>query len=251
MKSLKITLQLAAVLLLMPFYALAQNQLVYVHDDHVKPGMAKEYTQASKEFAEACKKHNIQNADFTVMRMDNGTYRTAAALPNMAALDNNPFSTLGEKMGKENLQALYDRMNKCYDRHNTFFVSNLKDMNYMPDVAVMSAMNFRKYHTFYVTPSNSKMMAEKMKVIAALYTKKGVKEYFRVYHSGIGCAEEFYTAIVYAKDEADYQKTSDEVEKILGEEGNKAMEDLAKYAERYEVSTAVVKSDLSYTATKK
>ncbi len=247
MKTIHFTLVLA-VLILAPTRSISQNQLVWIHDDHVKPSMTTEYTKVAKELADACAQYNVPNLNWLMIRTQNGSYRYISTIPNMAALDSNPFAPLAEKMGKEKLQALWERMDKCYDRHNTFLVRNIKDLTYMPNgySASTPGMNYRKYHAFYVTPATSDAVAGKIKTITDLYVKKGAKEHYRIYHSGLGCEEEYYCAVISAVDEADYKKTSDETEKLLGEEGKKAMDDLFSSAERYETFSGWVQPELSY-----
>lgn len=248
MKTLKITLLLAVFGLFAPIATHAQN-LIYVHDDHVKPGMFSEYSKISKEFAEACKAGNVQNADFTVMRLDNGICRTVARIPNMAALDTNPFAAMEEKMGKEKIADLHARYDKCYDRHNSYLVSYIPDLSYAaakPDTGLLYA----KFHYMYVKPSQSKTVAEKIKALKEIYAKKKSTEYFDIYHSGIGCDEEFYCAVIWAKDETAYIKQSDDNEKLLGAEGEKIFSEMFTLVDRYEPHSAWEKPELSYTAKK-
>lgn len=252
MKTFKITLFAAFLMLLLPAKSLAQDQLFWVHDDHVKPGMSEEYAKLTKELVAACNTHNIPNLIWFTIRMDNGTYRWVAPIANMAELDSNPFAPLAEKMGKEKLAALWEKMDKCYDRHNSFLVKNVKELNYMPEdsPAKKPGMDYQKYHFMYVTPSNSDAVAEKIKVLTGLYAKSKAPEHVRIYHSGLGCTEEFYVAVISAKDEADYIKTSDATEKILGDEGKKAMDDLFKIVSRYETVSGYSKPNLSYAPKK-
>jgi hypothetical protein len=91
----------------------AQNQTFSIHADDVKPSMESEYVAALKDFVAECKKHNLQNADWTTIRLDNGTYMYFEAITNIAALDLDSFAPLSDKMGKENFEALFDRFNKC------------------------------------------------------------------------------------------------------------------------------------------
>lgn len=230
----------------------AQNQMFSIHADYVKPSMESEYVEVSKTFVAECKKHNLQNADWTALRLDNGTYLTFESIPNMAALDINSFASLSEKMGKENFQALFDRFNKCYDRHGSYNITRIENLTYMPDgaMAAQEGQNYRKYHYLYVTPATSKMIAEKMKAIKDLYVKKGAKEYYRVYHSGYGTLGEYFLVVISAKNELSYAVQSDENDKLLGDEGKKLLDDLFKNISRYEPVTGYLRPDLSYTATK-
>ena len=248
MRTLKITLLSALFLFLLPTNSISQNQMLWIHEDHVKPSMAEEYKKVTKELVDACIKYNVPNLNWVMIRSQNGTYRYVSQIPNMAALDMNPFAALAERMGKEKLDALWQRMDKCYDRHNTFLVSNLKDLNYMPGAYSVSApgKNYRKYHYFYVTPSTSDAVAANIKSITNLYVKKAAAEHYRVYRSGMGTEEEYYCVVIPAIDEADYKKTSDETEKLLGDEGKKLMDDLMNNVERYDTYSGSVIPELSY-----
>lgn len=252
MKTMKQTLLTVSLMLVATFTLNAQNQMFSIHADYVKPSMEKEYVSASKDFLAECKKYNIQNADWTAIRLDNGTYLSIEAIPNMAALDVNSFAALSDKMGAANFQALFDRFNKCYDRHGSYVVSLISNLTYMPDgaAAAMEGQNYRKYHYLYVTPSTSAIVREKMKAIKDLYVKKGSKEYFRIYHSGFGTLGEFYVAVVSAKDELAYAKQSAENDALLGNEGKKLFDELFENISRYDPITGSILPDLSYTAKK-
>ena len=252
MRNLKNIMLYVIVILTATISLNAQNQMFSIHADYVKPSMESEYVEISKAFLAECKKHNLQNADWTSIRLDNGTHLTFEAIPNMAALDNDSFAPLVDKMGKEKFNALFDRYAKCYDRHGSYIVTRIESLTYMPEgaTAAQEGQNYRKYHYLYVTPSTVKMIAEKMKAIKELYAKKGSKEYYRVYHSGFGTLGEFFLVVMSAKDEQSYAKQSDENEVLLGDEGKKLLDDLFKNISRYDPVTGYIRPDLSYAAKK-
>ena len=252
MKNFKKPMLFATLLLLITMTMTAQNQMFTIHADYVKPSMEKEYVSASKDFIDLCKKYNLQNADWAEVRLENGTFLTFEMIPNLAALDINSDAALVEKMGKENYQALLDRFAKCYDRHGSYIVTRIESLTYMPEgaMAAQDGNNYRKYHYLYVTPSNAKTVAEKIKAIKELYVKKGSKEYFRVYHSGYGTLNEFFLIAISAKDEQSYNINSEANDKLLGDELKPLMDDLIQNITRYEPITGYLRPDLGYTATK-
>lgn len=252
MKKLKITMVLGMQLFIATLTLNAQNQRFSIHADYVKPSMESEYVEITKAFVAECKKHNLQNADWTQLRLDNGTYISFEAIPNMAALDVDTFAPLVEKMGAAKFNALFDRYAKCYDRHGSYIITRIENLTYMPEgaIAAQEGQNYRKYHYLYVTPSTAKMIAEKMKAIKELYAKKGSKEYYRVYHSGFGTLGEYFLVVISAKDELSYAKQSEENETLIGDEGKKLLDDLFKNISRYDPVTGYIHPDLSYTAKK-
>ena len=161
MKKLKLSIiAIVAFLLSSTITMNAQDQKYWILKDEVKPAMQAEYEKASKEFAEACKTYNVQDFSFNCWRHDNGSYVYSSVIKNMADLDRDIFKTLKDNMGKEKLQALYDRLDKSYYNEHSFIVTAKNDLSYMPNGA-LNAGDFRKYHFFYITPENSKAVAEK------------------------------------------------------------------------------------------
>ncbi len=230
----------------------AQNQAYWIHADQVKPSKQAEYEKVTKDFIEACKKHDIKDADWVGAQVSDGTYLSITPIANMADLDKNPLAPLMEKMGEDNFRNLFKRFNECYDKHGDYIVTLNSDLSYMPDGLSLNTtgQDYRKWHFLYVTPSNSQALRDKIKEIKTLYEKKGSKEHYRIYHSGFGTMGEYYLAVISAKDEQAYAKTSDENDALLGDEGKKLFEEMMTLLDRYEVKTGVMRPDLGYTAKK-
>lgn len=250
MKTIKQNLlRFVAIALLSSYATFAQDQQYVIHVDHVKPAMKLEYEKIAKEFAEACKTHNLKDFDFSTFRYDDGTYVYSTPINNYADLDKDPMAPMVEKMGKAKFQALFERFDKCYDSHYNLTATFLNDLSYIPD-GKLNEGNYRKNYFLYVTPSNSKAVAQKIKEVKELFAKKGAKEHFVVMHSGFGAPEEFYVVILGAKNEMDYQKISDEDDVILGEEWQKKWDELYALLQKVEVITGSYREDLSYYSKK-
>ncbi len=252
MKRIKQTIVLTAFLLLTTMLVNAQNQRYTIYQDQVKPAMQAEYEKTTKEFIEECKTNNLKGADWVTARMSDGRYLYISPIEKMADLDRDWFAPLAEKMGKDNLQKYFDRFDKCYDKNGSYTVTLEKDLSYMPNGVTTNTpgQDFRKYHLFYVTPSNSKSMAAQLKAIKQLFESKNAKEYYRIYHSGYGVIGEYYMAVLSAKDETAYAKTSDENEAALGVEWKNAFDKLLMFTEKYETISGMMRPDLSYAAKK-
>lgn len=250
MTNLKNQLLTAVLLLITTTLTFAQNQAYWVHTDYVKPSKQADYEQVSKDFVEACKKHNLQGADWSVAHSTDGQYVSIAPVENMAAFDQNPLAPLMEKMGEEKFRALFARFNECYDKHGDAVIILNSDLSYMPKGLTTNTAgeDYRKWHYLYVTPSNSAKLRAKIKEIKALYEKKGAKEYFRVYHSGFGNVDEYFLVSISAKDAKSYETTSDETEALFGDEGKKLMREMFVLLDKYETKTGWMRPDLGYTA---
>ncbi|MBD1261092.1 hypothetical protein HZY62_10870 [Maribacter polysiphoniae] len=252
MSALKSTVWVTVILFLLPYLNIAQeskNQLFYIHEDRVKPSMIQEYEQISKEFKEACTKHNLQGLSWEVASTSTGRYLNISPLTNMAELDKNVMAPLAEKMGDEAFKDMFKRFNRCYDKHGDYLVYLNEELTYMPEgiSTTTEGQNYRKWHFLHVTPDNIQDLKEKLKELKALFTRKGSKEYYRVYHNGFGTMGDYYVAVLSAIDEEDYAKKSKANQVLLGEEGKKVFDDVFKYVYKYEVESGSMHPELSYS----
>lgn len=244
---------LLALLLTLPMCLLQaqdnKNQAFYVHEDQVRPSMMEEYETVSKDFAEACKTHKLADVNWNIATTTTGRYLSISPIDNMAALDNNVFTPLREKMGDEAFGNIFKRFNKCYDVHRDYIVYLNEELTYMPEGISLTqeGQNFRKWHRLYVTPENIQNLKGKLKELKALFEKKGSKEYYRIYHSGFGTESDYYVAVLSAKDAEDYARKSKENEALLGQEGEKLFGEMFKYVLRYEVEEGEMRPDLAYS----
>lgn len=230
--------------------AASANQAFWIHEDQVRPSMIKEYEAISKDFVEICKKYNLQNANFSTAKLEDGTYLNISPVTKMADLDKNPLEALAEKMGEQDYRQIFTRFNECYDAHRNYIVHLIADMSYMPNglSTTTPGQDFRKWHFLHVTPENAANLRSKIMEIKNLYEKKGSKEHFRVYRNGFGSTGDYYLVVISAKDAQAYETTSAENEKLLGAEGEKLFDEMMKFVLKYETKTGRMRPDLAYTA---
>ncbi|MDT0646312.1 hypothetical protein RM545_06385 [Zunongwangia sp. F260] len=226
------------------------NQAFWIHEDQVKPSMLKEYEAVTKDFINACKEHDLKDADWATARIEGGTYLTIAPINSMADFDKNPMAPLAEKMGEENFKAMFSRFDKCYDIHRDYIVHLIEDMSYMPDGVTTNTVgeDYRKWHFFHVAPQNVSSLRTKMMEVKTLYEKKAAKQNFRIYRNGFGSSGDYFLVVISAKDAQSYAKTSKETDEILGEEGEKLFDEMMLYVHKYESKTGRMRPDLAYTA---
>ena len=252
MRTLKKIIFITLAAMLVPFIGTAQgekNQAYYVHEDQVKPSKIHDYDMVSKDFVEACKKHNLQEMSWQIASTDTGRYFNISPIENMAELDKNVMAPLAEKMGEDAFRNLFKRYNECYDKHGDYIIYLNKELTYMPEgiSTTTEGQNYRKWHFLYVTPSNIQNLKGKLKELKALYTSKGSKEYYRIYHNGFGNLGDYYLAVISAVDAEDYAKKSKENEALLGEEGKKLFDEMFGYVLKYETETGQMHPNLAYT----
>ncbi|MCF6222798.1 MAG: hypothetical protein L3J34_03615 [Flavobacteriaceae bacterium] len=214
-----------------------KNKSFWVHEDVVKLNMASEYETIVKELVALVKKHNLQDVNWIALKTSDARYSYVSSLKNMAELDKPSFvSTLIEKEGKNTVTSLFDRMDKCYDIEHNYILKLDNDLTYMPNgfTQTPEGKNYRKNHILYVSPSNRKIVKEKMKAIKDLFAKKGSKEYYMV--------------AIAAIDEEDYARQSKENNTLLGADGEKVLGDLFNNLLKYETRIGYIRPDLGYSA---
>lgn len=252
MRTQKINFLLAC-LLSMPLGLLqaqqSKNQAFYIHEDQVKPSMMGEYEKISKEFTEASKKHNLQDFSWNIAATNTGRYMSISPMENFADLDKNVLAPLSEKMGEEAFRDLFKRFNTCYDVHRDYIVYLNNELTYMPEGVDVTTPgeNYRIWHRMNVTPSNIQNLKGTLKELKALFEKKGSKEYYRIYHNGLGTTGDYYLAVISAKDAQDMARKTAENEELLGEEGKKLFDEMFKYVSKYEVETGTMRPELAYS----
>lgn len=252
MRTLKFNLLVTLLLIGGLYSVLAQeseNQAFYVHEDKVKPSMVQSYLEVSKEFLEACKKHDLKDVSWNVASTTSGRFLNISPIGNLADLDKRVFAPLAEKMGEKAFSDIFKRFNDCYDKHGDYIVYLNKELTYMPEgiSTTTEGENYRKWHFLYVSPNNIQHLKGKLKELKALYEKKGSKEYYRIYHNGFGNMGDYYIAVVSAKNAEDYAKKSAENDALLGEEGKKLFDEMFKYVIKYEQEVGKMHPELAYS----
>ena len=254
MKSLQLFMGLFVGLLLsgtgMQAQSSSTNQAFWIHEDQVKPSMYKEYEAVTKDFIAACKEHNLQDADFTTARLDEGIYLSISPISKMGDLDNNPLAPMAEKMGEEKFREMFTRFDKCYDSHRNYVVHLVGNMSYLPNSLSPNTPgeDYRKWHFFHVSPQNVTNLRNKMMEIRSLYEEKAAPQHYRIYRNGFGTTGDYFLVVISAKDAKSYLETSEETNKLLGEQGEKLMNEMMQYVSKYETKTGKMRPDLAYTS---
>ena len=134
---------------------IAQNsdvQMYAVHEDRVKPSMAKEAERIDKELVDLLKKHNIQEANWMTVQKNDHTRLYLSPINSMADLDKDMFATLSNKIGKDAMNKLFSQYTKCYDEHGDYVINLRKDLSYMPGGMTLTSEGqpYRRFYYNYV-----------------------------------------------------------------------------------------------------
>lgn len=249
MKTLKTTILLAIMILLTPKNSNAQD-MYYVHQDVVKPSKVIEYEGILQEILTLAKKHNLQDTRFITLVSNNSNYSYVMPLTNMAELDKPSFpAQLAEKAGRDIVSKLFDSLDKCYDIELNYTLALDKDLTYMPNgfTQTPAGENYRNNHMFHIAPENRATVKEKLKAVKNLFESKGSKLYYRVYKSGFGTPNEYYMIAVAAKDAEDMEQKGKANRALIGDDLQKALNELYFSTLKYEKLEGNIRKDISYS----
>ncbi len=229
--------------------AKAQNQLFWVHEDQVRPGMVQEYEELSKELVAEAKKGNLQNMSWSVAAMDNGRHLSITPVKDMADIQTKSFEPLMASMGEDRFNQMMNKFNTMYDKHGNYLIVLDSELSYMPNGLdpVTPGQDYRKWHNMAVSAENVGKLREKLAELKDIYSKKGAKEYYRIYRSSFGNMGDYFVAVVSAKDAEDYARMSSETNQLLGEEGEQKFGEVMDLVTTYEVMTGKMKPELAYS----
>ena len=225
-----------------------KNQAFWIHEDQVKPSMMTDYEKASKDLVKACKDNKVKDMQWSVASMDDGTYLSITPIENLADIQNMNFDDLREKVGDDSFTKMFENFNKCYDKHGDYVSILVPSLSYMPDglTTETPGQDYRVWHRMDVSPANMQKVQSKMKELKDLFASKNSKMHYRIYRSGFGNVGDSFVAVISAKDAMDYDSTSAENQKVLGEDGKKLFDEMFQHINAYSIKRGSMRPDLAY-----
>ncbi len=254
MKAIKLKVLMAGLLLSLGVMH-SQNdsfQTYLVHEDEVIPSKVMAYEQAAKQLADKAKEHNIQSTQWLATSTSNFRYLYVTPIDKMADLDDNGLAELMDKMGVDSFSSMMSSFDECYDRHGSYVIVMDKELTYMPDgiSQTQDGKDFRKFYNIYYTPKNAKDIREAMREVKNLFKAKGSKTHYRVYRTAFGTMDSYYMVAVSAKDAVELEQNAAENDKLIGEDGQKALNKVISLSSRFEEYTGLIRPDLAYSPKK-
>ena len=255
MKNLKLSL-LTLAMTLLPLISFSQDakdyQAYWIHEDRVKPGMTDEYEQIAKDLVAACKEHNVQETQWLTMSLNDNSYLYITPMQNFAEMDIDVFATLSEKMGADNMSALFERFNTTYDEHGDYVVYLNKGLSYMPGgiSQTIEGQNYRTLYYNYVTPEHNKGFVANLKKLKAAFEKHNSKMHYRVYKTGFGVMGTYYMIAVAGESNLESAKRGDENWELMKDDFEPLLKEMSKYTWKTDEKRGWMREDLGYIPAK-
>ncbi|MCO4294717.1 hypothetical protein NF867_17780 [Solitalea sp. MAHUQ-68] len=243
---LKFTLSIAALVSVLSTKAqdASKGVLYLVHEDHVIPEKVAMYEKAAKGLADAMTKYNNGSPMYWVASRDDFSYIYVIPVNNYAGIDmvDNAFGQLSKAMGKDAMEAMMKQYDGTFSTHRDLLVRYRADLSYMPDFPAENT--FRHWDYYYINPEKEKEAMEIAKEWKALFEKKKVPMGYRFNLGDIGL-EPVFIVVQSAKSATEYYTKSQEVDKLLGEEGEALMNKTWTVVTHFEHKNGKLHPDLS------
>lgn len=224
------------------------SQMYWIHEDRTKPAMSIKQESVDKELIAALKQHEITDVNwFTLVSLDY-RYFYISPIENMAALDENPFGSLVEKMGQQETSRIFNKYNNCYEKHGDYVIVLDKNLSYQPDGVNVTPVgkNFRNNTIYYFTPDKARQAENLARKFRDLYTKKNSNLNYRLYRSGFGVMGTYFMVAAAAESPEDYERMIVDNRMLLGEEGAELFRELEETISGVEIIRGYIRPDLSY-----
>ncbi|POY37116.1 hypothetical protein C3K47_08650 [Solitalea longa] len=218
--------------------------LYLVHEDQVIPEKAVMYEKAAKGLADAMIKNTNGSIMYWVASRDDFSYIYVIPVNNYAGIDmvDNAFGQLSKAMGKDAMESMMKNYDGTFSTHRDFMVRYRADLSYMPDFPAENT--FRHWDFYYINPEKEKEAMEIAKEWKALFEKKKAPTGYRFNLGDIGL-EPVFIVVQSAKNANDYYSKSQEVDKLLGEEGEALMNKTWTVISRFDHKNGKIHPDLS------
>jgi hypothetical protein len=227
-------------------------ELLFIVKEVVKPSMAKEYEDAVKQIVKEFEAYGVDPEQVS--------YRTVSG-PEIGYIYVMPMEDFGsmetiraawmdaiEKIGQEKFMQISRRADSAVDHGERFHVARRPNLSYMPEKPSLTPedVKFVGYSFLYVLPGHEQEFEELAEKYAALYKRHGIDIGWAVYQSITGADLPLYVVARGATSRASFHATSETVEQMLGEEGEKLGEEARKHLLRVELKEGWLRPDLSY-----
>ena len=219
---------------------------MYVWTDHVSVANAAAYEAAVKEVTDkiAATEEGKKLQYFALSGQ--GGYSYVIPMGELAEFSqkNQDFMAATNAVGG---MQVWDASNKLVDHGSGALIVSRPDLSYAPAApreAEKSGL-FRLHEWWYIRPGHEMEIEEVARKVAALYAEKEADTGFRIYQAVTGEDLPLYLVSVAAVDAADYHNNDTRLNELLGEAGQKLIQEAMGLARRVERTSAMIRPDLS------
>jgi len=225
-----------------------KSLLFSVREVEAKPSMISKYEEAVKGLVAKLKEHEVTSVSFLCAASDNFRYSYIVARENMAALDDVFFKELQDKMGNEQMTAMWELFDGTTESNRDFMLRLRPDLSYKPEVDNIGSEEtpFRHFDYLYFQSGKGEEAMEILKEWTVLCQGKNVPMAYRTYIGGLGAELPSVILVKWARDEIEYYTKRQETRELLGEEGNALWQKTLAIMKRFEHNNGRMRLDLSY-----
>jgi hypothetical protein len=229
----------------------AQPKLFVLHQEQARPGMTKQYEEATKEYLSLVRQHHekLPALQFVVMAREDFRYSYLTPLENYGSLDKVQagYGAMISAVSQAKWDELMARQGAATELIGQLIMLEYPGFSYVPAKPRLKADEERyvrmDYH--YVLPGREPDAMAVAQATVELYRKKGVADGFRLFVVQVGPEMPLLIVMSSARDAADFEEREKVNEELLGAEGKDLAQRAFAVLRRFETYSATVRPDLS------
>ncbi len=219
---------------------------LYVWTEHVPLANAPEYeAEVKKVMAQIAETEEGKKLHYFALS-GSGAYSYVIPMEELGqfAQKNQEFMAAVEAIGG---MKVWDAAMRLVDHGSGQLLVSRPDLSYRPAEPreVEATGQLRVHEWWYIRPGHEMAIEEVARKVAALYAEKEIDTGFRIYQAVTGDDLPLYLVTFTAADAADHYANEARVNELLGEAGEKLLEEARASARRVETTMATMRPDLS------
>lgn len=243
------------ILMMMAVPGLAQekapdHRLILVHEAHVNPDRIADHEALIKDFLANAPKH--QHAlPFATFTLEDGRFFYATPLEGYSDLEgfNAAWNDTMAKMGPDKVaEYMAKGEGVAQFSHDSLWWERL-DLSYEPEGVEVDPekSTYRSWGWFYGKPGHEMAIEEYFKKYIEFYKKHNIKRGWYTYVGDIGSDAPVYVWVEMGDSEASFAAMSEEIVKVVNEEGAELWPGILQHARKVEMVRGQYRPELSYT----
>jgi hypothetical protein len=224
----------------------AKPVFMYVWTEHVPLAHAQEYeAEVKKVTAQMAETDEGKKLNYFALSGP-GTYTYVIPMEDLGQFSqkNQEFMAAVNAVGG---MEVWDAATRLVGHGSGQLIVSRPDLSYKPAEPreVEATGLFRHHEWWYIRPGHEAEIEEVARKFAALYAEKEIDSGWRIYQAVTGDDLPLYLVTFTAADAADHYANEARVNGLLGEAGQKLIEEARSVARRVETTTTMIQPDLS------
>jgi hypothetical protein len=224
MKNIRNLLITGIIILVSNAFVLAQTSenklnLLLVREDKVIPSKVSTYEAALADLQVALTSVNEKGIQYFCHMQDDFCFTHVIPVNSLEDIQNLKINKLVERLGKPELNLIYDEMNSAIESAKYYMIQYCPDLSYVPEGENWIGQGqYRKWSFYYFYPGTQEEVRKILSAWKGLYVKNNVERGYRVFEGFLGTEQPLFILTNWAEDPKDHEEKLNKTMEQLGDE---------------------------------